>query len=184
MASHNNCRAGAGRSAVFRRSIRRLIQRRAVIGVVCDAWMLKPDWQIGSSTPEGLTMLALVDQIDHICQLAGNAGHVGIGSDLDGGYGTEQTPSDLKTIADLRRLEPLLAERVTRPPTSTRFSTETGWNSSGEICQLSPRPPPGDCPKAAQRSEAAWDVPLPPVLLPGPPPSEVDPASCRPNSPK
>jgi membrane dipeptidase len=88
-----------------------LIQRNAVIGVVCDAWMLKPGWQIGHTQPEGLTMSALVDHIDHICQLAGNVKHVGIGSDLDGGYGTEQTPSDLKRISDLQKLEPLLADR-------------------------------------------------------------------------
>jgi membrane dipeptidase len=91
--------------------LRRLIEREAVIGVVCDAWMLKPGWQIGTTTPEGLTLAALVDQIDYICQMAGHARCVGIGSDLDGGYGTEQTPSDLKTISDLHRLEGLLAER-------------------------------------------------------------------------
>jgi membrane dipeptidase len=112
MASHNNCRALVPGDRQFSdEQLRRLIERQAVIGVVCDAWMLQPDWKIGSSAAQGLRMAAMVDQIDHICQLAGNAGHVGIGSDLDGGYGTEQTPSDLKTIADLRRLEPLLAER-------------------------------------------------------------------------
>ena len=57
----------------------------------------KPGWQIGTSRPDGLTLAALVDQIDHICQLAGNALHAAIGSDLDGGYGTEQTPGDLQT---------------------------------------------------------------------------------------
>jgi membrane dipeptidase len=49
--------------------------------------------------------------MDRICQIAGNARHVAIGSDLDGGYGTEQCPSDLDTIADLRKIPGLLAER-------------------------------------------------------------------------
>jgi membrane dipeptidase len=49
--------------------------------------------------------------MDHICQLAGNARHIAIGSDLDGGFGTEQSPSDLNTIADLRKLEPILQAR-------------------------------------------------------------------------
>jgi membrane dipeptidase len=112
MASHNNCRALVPGDRQFSdEQIRLLIERRAVIGVVCDAWMLQPGWQIGSSETARLTLAALVDQIDHICQLAGNVRHVGIGSDLDGGYGTEQTPGDLKTIADLQRLEPLLAKR-------------------------------------------------------------------------
>ncbi|HEX4142244.1 MAG TPA: membrane dipeptidase [Pirellulales bacterium] len=112
MASHNNCRALVPGDRQFSdQQILPLVERDAVIGVVCDAWMLQPGWAIGSSNSEQLTMAALVDQIDHICQLAGNARHVGIGSDLDGGYGTEQTPGDLRTIADLQRLEPLLSKR-------------------------------------------------------------------------
>jgi membrane dipeptidase len=112
MASHNNCRALVPGDRQFSdEQIQRLVERGAIIGVVCDAWMLQPGWAIGSSSPDQLTLTALVDQIDHICQLAGNARHVGIGSDLDGGYGTEQTPGDLRTIADLHRLEPILAQR-------------------------------------------------------------------------
>ena len=112
MASHNNCRTLVPGDRQFSdEQIGRLVERGAVIGVVCDAWMLQPGWQIGVSHPDQLTLSALVDHIDHICQLAGSAGHVGIGSDLDGGYGHEQTPGDLKTIADLLRLEPLLKDR-------------------------------------------------------------------------
>jgi membrane dipeptidase len=43
--------------------------------------------------------------------LAGSARHIGIGSDLDGGFGIEQTPKDLDTIADLRKLEGILSAR-------------------------------------------------------------------------
>ena len=112
MASHNNCRALVPADRQFSdEQIKLLVERGAVIGVVCDAWMLKPGWQIGTSRPDGLTLSALVDHIDHICQLAGNALHAAIGSDLDGGYGTEQTPADLETIADLQKLEPILRTR-------------------------------------------------------------------------
>jgi membrane dipeptidase len=112
MASHHNCRSLVpGDRQLSDEQIRLLLQRQAVIGVAFDAWMLKPGWQIGISQPEGLTMSAVVDHIDHICQLAGNTQHVGIGSDLDGGFGTEQAPSDLKTIADSQKLEPLLSQR-------------------------------------------------------------------------
>ena len=41
----------------------------------------------------------------------GNARHVGFGTDLDGAYGTEQTPQDLDTIADLTRVPDLLRKR-------------------------------------------------------------------------
>ena len=57
----------------------------------------------------------ICEHIDHICQIAGNAKHVGIGTDLDGGYGTEQTPMDLDSIADLVTLaEPLARPRLQR----------------------------------------------------------------------
>jgi membrane dipeptidase len=58
-----------------------------------------------------MTMMRAVENIDLICQMAGNARHVGIGSDLDGGYGYEQTPSDLNKISDLQRIPEMLAGR-------------------------------------------------------------------------
>ena len=36
---------------------------------------------------------------------------MGIGTDLDGGYGTEQTPMDLDSIADLQTIPGLLSKR-------------------------------------------------------------------------
>lgn len=53
----------------------------------------------------------VIDHIDHICQLAGNALHAGIGSDLDGAFGTEQCPYDLNTISDMQKMGPLLEAR-------------------------------------------------------------------------
>ena len=90
-----------------------LVERGAVVGVALDAWMLVRGWQRGVTTPEetDLRLHALVDHIDHYCQLAGDARHVGIGSDLDGAYGTEQTPRDLDSIADLQRLPARLRDR-------------------------------------------------------------------------
>jgi membrane dipeptidase len=53
----------------------------------------------------------VIDNIDHICQLAGNTHHVAIGSDLDGAFGKEQCPYDIETIADLQKIPVLLKER-------------------------------------------------------------------------
>ena len=53
----------------------------------------------------------LIDHLDHICQLAGNALHIGIGSDLDGAFGKEQCPYDVETIADLQNFPSLLYKR-------------------------------------------------------------------------
>lgn len=113
-ASHNNCRSLAPHHRQFSdEQLKELIQRDAVIGVVFDTWMVVPGWVRGESTPQsaGVNLERVVDHIDHICQLAGNALHVGIGSDLDGGYGLEQSPMDVNTIADLQKIPPILAAR-------------------------------------------------------------------------
>jgi membrane dipeptidase len=93
--------------------IKELINRGAVIGGVLDAWMMVPGWVRGQSAPEAMNckLEKLIDHYDHICQIAGNALHIGIGSDLDGGYGKEQSPYDLETIADLQKVETLLSGR-------------------------------------------------------------------------
>ena len=84
-----------------------------MIGVALDAWMLYPGWQRGVTTPQaaGVTLQTLVNHIDHICHVTGSARHVGIGSDLDGAFGREQTAADLETIADLARIPSLLRMR-------------------------------------------------------------------------
>ena len=113
-ASHSNCRALVDDPRQFPDDqIRRLIERGAVIGWALDAWMLVPGWVRKVSTPQetGVRLEDLLDHTDHICQLAGNADHVGIGSDLDGGFGTEQTGQDINSIAALARLEGLLEKR-------------------------------------------------------------------------
>lgn len=112
LASHHNCRALVpDQRQLSDPQILKLIERNSVIGIAFDAWMLTPGWERGKSDPSGVRIEAAVDHIDHICQLAGNVDHVGIGSDLDGGFGTEQCPGDLETIADLQKLVPLLKKR-------------------------------------------------------------------------
>ncbi len=112
LATHSNCRALVpGDRQLTDDMLRHLFDRDAVIGAVLDAWMLQPNWIRGETTPEKVTLNTVVDHIDYICQLAGNARHAAIGSDLDGGYGTEQTPNDLDTIADLQQIADLLRDR-------------------------------------------------------------------------
>jgi len=113
-ASHNNCRAFVDHNRQFSdEMIKALIERGAVIGIALDAWMMVPNWVRGESTPRGMNcgMEIMANNIDHVCQLAGNANHVAIGSDLDGAFGTEQCPYDLVTIADLQKIFPILQSR-------------------------------------------------------------------------
>jgi len=111
-ASHNMCRSLVSGDRQFSdEQIRALLKRDAVIGMALDAWMLKDGWVRGQTDRSTVSMQSVADHIDHICQLAGDAKHVGIGSDLDGGFGTEQCPADLDSIADLQKLEPILESR-------------------------------------------------------------------------
>lgn len=113
-ASHQNCRALVNHNRQFSDDqLKELISRGAVIGGVLDSWMLVPNWVRGKSTPKEMNsnLEALINHMDHICQLAGNALHIGIGSDLDGGYGKEQCPYDIETIADLQKISSLLSGR-------------------------------------------------------------------------
>ncbi|HEV3260625.1 MAG TPA: membrane dipeptidase [Gemmataceae bacterium] len=114
LASHHNCRSLVpDQRQLTDDQIRRLIGRDAVIGTALDAWMLHPGWQRGQTTPEevGLKTEKMIDHIDRVCQLAGDSRHAAIGTDLDGGFGREQGPCDLDTIADLQRLPDLLRRR-------------------------------------------------------------------------
>jgi membrane dipeptidase len=113
-ASHNNCRALVDHNRQFSdEMIKALIDRGAVIGGAFDAWMLSPDWERGKSTPKerDVRIATVLDRLDHICQIAGNANHIGIGSDLDGAFGSEQCPWDLETIADLQKIPDLLQQK-------------------------------------------------------------------------
>ncbi len=112
LASHNNCRALVPHQRQFSdEQLKAIFQRQGVIGVACDASMLQLGWITGKSTNQGINLGNLADHIDHICQLAGNSRHAAIGSDLDGGFGWDQSPHDIDTIADLQKLRGLLADR-------------------------------------------------------------------------
>ena len=113
-ASHNNCRTFVDHNRQFSdEMIKTLVERNAVIGVALDAWMMVPNWVRGTSTPEGMqcSMEIMANNIDHICQIAGDTAHVAVGSDLDGAFGREQCPYDLETIADIQKVFPILQAR-------------------------------------------------------------------------
>jgi membrane dipeptidase len=112
IASHQNCRALVPRQRQFSDDqLRAVLRRGAVIGVSFDAWMLVRDWEIANKDRRKVSLEHVVDQIDHICQVAGNASQVGIGGDLDGGQGYEGFPRELDTVADLQRLAGFLERR-------------------------------------------------------------------------
>jgi membrane dipeptidase len=112
LASHNNCRSLVPGVRQFSDDqINAIIERGGVIGVALDNWMLHEGWVTGKTPLELVTLQNVVDHIDHICEISGDTEHAAIGTDLDGGYGKEQSPSDLDTIVDLQKIVSILEER-------------------------------------------------------------------------
>jgi membrane dipeptidase len=116
IATHSNC-AALMRGAETNRHlpddvIRGLIEREGVIGLIPLNTFLKVGWlHKRGSRREEVSLDAFIAHIDHICQLAGDADHAGIGSDFDGGFGWQSIPQELDTIADLQMVESKLLER-------------------------------------------------------------------------
>ncbi|GAB3925568.1 dipeptidase [Larkinella terrae] len=113
-ASHHNVRAIVpNQRQLTDEQIKRLIERDAVIGGMLDCWAMDIRFIDTVSDPWQLNIRLenLVDHWDHICQIAGNSRHVAIGSDLDGIFGTEQSPWDMNSIADLQKYEAILEKR-------------------------------------------------------------------------
>jgi membrane dipeptidase len=113
MATHSNCAALMPGAETNRHLpdhvIRGLIERQGVIGVIPLNTFLKVGWlRKSGSAREEVPLETLIAHIDHICQLAGNAKHAGIGSDFDGGFGLQSIPPELDSIADLQ----LIASRL------------------------------------------------------------------------
>ncbi|MFH1446096.1 MAG: membrane dipeptidase [Chloroflexota bacterium] len=88
-------------------TIHHLIERDGIIGVIPFNSFLDYEWRLYKDRTF-ITLEKVVSQINHICQIAGDANHVGIGTDFDGGFGLQDTPIELETIADLQKLSALL----------------------------------------------------------------------------
>jgi membrane dipeptidase len=128
IASHHNCRALVDRQRQLRdQDVRRIAERGGVIGAALDNWMLDPGCGQGPGKVRRVATLGQVaDHIDHVCQVAGSARHAALGTDLDGGFGTEQSPTDLDTIADLQKI-PAILERRGYPAADVRAILHGNW---------------------------------------------------------
>jgi membrane dipeptidase len=113
MASHTNVRSLVPHQRQMSdEQIKAIVERNGVIGATgASCWMLKPGWIFGRDTNEDVSLDAIADHLDYVCQLAGDSEHAAVASDLDGGYGRDESPRDLETIADLQKLGSLLAAR-------------------------------------------------------------------------
>jgi membrane dipeptidase len=114
LASHSNAAALLRGDLTNRhlsdRVIHGIIERDGVIGIVPFIAFLKAGWKRGDRREEG-RLEQIVAHIDYVCQIAGNARHVGLGTDFDGGFGVQSVPPGIDSIADLHKLAPLLSEK-------------------------------------------------------------------------
>lgn len=102
MASHSNCRAFVPTDRQLSdEMIRALVSRGGVIGInFFDKFLLRPEVY----KTRRATLADVVEHAKRICDLAGDANHVAIGTDMDGGLGREEIPQEVRTSADLPRI--------------------------------------------------------------------------------
>lgn len=95
-ATHSACRAiTPGYRQLSDAQLKFILGRGGVVGLPMHREMLRPEGHAGD-----VTLAHVAAHARHICALAGNTGQVGIGSDLDGGFGTELTPVEIQRATD------------------------------------------------------------------------------------
>jgi membrane dipeptidase len=115
IASHSNPRRFVDTDrALSDEMIRRLAARNGVVGIVPYVKFLYQRGEL-PKTKADFSVMRIVDAIDHVCQVTGSAAHVGLGTDFDGGFGTEGLPAEIDTLADLGIIGTALAARGYAP---------------------------------------------------------------------
>jgi membrane dipeptidase len=107
IASHSNCRAIVpGMRQISDEIIRAITSRGGIIGInFFDRFLLPPDQQ----GKRRATLTDVLTHIRHICDLSGSATHIGLGTDMDGGFGRQEIPVEIETSADLPRVADALS---------------------------------------------------------------------------
>jgi membrane dipeptidase len=102
MASHSNCRSIVPTDRQLSDDmIRAIAKRDGVIGInFYERFLVPPD----QHARRRAKLADVVAHMKHMCDVNGDADHVGIGTDMDGGLGREQIPTEIQTSADLPRV--------------------------------------------------------------------------------
>jgi len=114
IATHSNCRAlmgGDGAKSWQRHlsdeTIREIARRGGVIGINLFSGFLTQS----PGKPGRATIDHVCAHVERICEIAGDRTHVGLGSDMDGGFGADKLPNGIDTPVDLEKLASALRDR-------------------------------------------------------------------------
>ena len=111
IATHSNCRTLIPTDRhLSDEMIRAVVKREGVIGIVLYNKFLSADWDKTGRVKQHVTLAHFVKQVQHVRDVAGKTSTIGVGSDLDGGFGSESTPAEVDTIADLPKIADALLE--------------------------------------------------------------------------
>jgi membrane dipeptidase len=110
VATHSNCRAlldGVSQRHLSDGQIRTIVERGGVIGLNLFSAFLDVKCAIGGRA----SIDDCVRHVEHVCEVAGSRTHVGLGSDMDGGFAADRLPEGIDGPEDLDRLADALSER-------------------------------------------------------------------------
>ena len=108
MASHSNCRAfNPTDRQLSDEMIKALVSRDAVVGMnFYDKFLVPPE----EFRKRKANLHDLLKHMRHVCEIAGDAKHVAIGTDMDGGFGREEIPQEISNAGDMPRVGEFLRE--------------------------------------------------------------------------
>jgi membrane dipeptidase len=112
VASHSNCRAitdptGKNQRHLTDEQVREIGRRGGVIGVnLFSTFVAARCAEAGRAT-----INETIGHIERVCELTGSAKHIGLGSDMDGGFAANRMPEGINRPRDYQRLAEALADR-------------------------------------------------------------------------
>jgi membrane dipeptidase len=112
IASHSNCRAitdptGLNQRHISDAQIKEIARRGGVIGINLFSLFLRPD----CAPADRATIREVIAHIEHVCDLTGSRAHIGLGSDMDGGFSADRLPEGINTPDDYRLIAEALRAR-------------------------------------------------------------------------